>query len=361
MDSRRMKLQRNRFTGRCKIVGFAVILAIIAAVCWLRVRTDPGIVYLQPEIGARWIRFDRPFALRRHGPGKITTEFRKILSLETVPPEAVLTVRSLKQASVFLDGKQIHRPHNERDEWKKPELIALGPHLSPESHELRIVVLNHNGPSVLLAYSKSLNLFTGTDWEARQAEGDWSPALPVNQPAISPALIGHFSSSSQAVIKHAALLLLVFSLVFLGTLLHAHNSALPSSYQRVCRFSFKVGSIRWCLMGLWFLLSINNLLKGLAQGFDYVGHLEYIDYMTEHYIPPLATDGWQMFQPPLYYVVSAALYKLFMGIWNPEISERLLQIVPLFCGLAQIELCFRALKYTFPQRYDLQGFPGIEL
>jgi hypothetical protein len=116
----------------------------------------------------------------------------------------------------------------------------------------------------------------------------------------------------------------------------------------------RAGHFRWGLIGMWILLSINSLWKVPSQGFDYPAHLEYIEYMTKHHIPPLATDGWQMFQTPMYYFVSSAWYKLCALFLNHEISERLLQIVPLVCGLAQIELCFSALRYIFPQRNDLQ-------
>ena len=354
-----MELLEKRFTaGRCRLrlqlIVPVALLAGLAVGCWLRVNSDSRIVYLQPEHNARWIQFKRPFALRSHKLGEVTTEFRNILKLETVPHEAILTVRSLKQGSVFLDGQPISASRTEKEDWKNPESIPLDTYLSLGLHELRIVVRNQNGPAVLLAYSEPLNLFTGDDWEARQPNGDWSPALPVDEPMPSPELIGRFATSPKALRQQAPVLLLLFSLVFVGTLLQSHNSALPKSWQRVCRFSLSAGSFRWGLIGFWILLSINSLWKVSSQGFDYPAHLEYIAYMTEHQIPPLATDGWQMFQTPLYYFVSSAWYKICALFLNHELSERLLRIVPLLCGLAQIELCYSALKEIFPQRHDLQ-------
>jgi hypothetical protein len=63
----------------------------------------------------------------------------------------------------------------------------------------------------------------------------------------------------------------------------------------------------------------------------------------------------QMFQPPLYHLLSAIL------VWMParafldeETTLRLLRIIPLACGAAQVELAYRAARLAFPARADLQ-------
>ena len=60
------------------------------------------------------------------------------------------------------------------------------------------------------------------------------------------------------------------------------------------------------LAAFWILLFANNLggLPALV-GYDVWHHLAYIRYVAEHHSLPLAGQGWEMFQPPLYYVLSA--------------------------------------------------------
>ena len=53
------------------------------------------------------------------------------------------------------------------------------------------------------------------------------------------------------------------------------------------------------------------------NGFDVLPHMDYIAFVGERALP-LATDGWQMFQSPLYYIVSAPLYLLFSAMLSPE-------------------------------------------
>src|ERR1035438_5169722 len=65
------------------------------------------------------------------------------------------------------------------------------------------------------------------------------------------------------------------------------------------------------LAGAWAVLFANNLkvLPNLL-GYDVTGHLPYIRYIQENHALPLASEGWEMFQPPLYYVVCAAILQM---------------------------------------------------
>ena len=67
----------------------------------------------------------------------------------------------------------------------------------------------------------------------------------------------------------------------------------------------------WALIAIslvWVVLFLNNLpqLPGLF-GFDRDGHLYYIDYIQQKKALPLADEGWQTYQPPLYYLFGAVV------------------------------------------------------
>jgi len=62
-----------------------------------------------------------------------------------------------------------------------------------------------------------------------------------------------------------------------------------------------------------------------------------------------------MFQSPLYYVVSAPLYALMEGRVQAGTLLRVLRIVPMLCGLAQVELVRRAARIALPRQPDAQS------
>src|SRR5205823_3989281 len=60
--------------------------------------------------------------------------------------------------------------------------------------------------------------------------------------------------------------------------------------------------------GLWIVLFSNNVSKlPPLFGFDRDGHLDYINYILQKKALPLADDGWQMYQPPLFYLLAASI------------------------------------------------------
>src|SRR4051794_16158681 len=59
---------------------------------------------------------------------------------------------------------------------------------------------------------------------------------------------------------------------------------------------------------LWLALYWNNaVLMPFRHGFDSEEHSAYIKYIQEHHTLPLPTEGFEMFQPPIYYLFSATV------------------------------------------------------
>jgi Dolichyl-phosphate-mannose-protein mannosyltransferase len=114
--------------------------------------------------------------------------------------------------------------------------------------------------------------------------------------------------------------------------------------------------LRWVLVACWIVLAANNLWKVPPDiGFDVQAHYEYIERIVRGRSIPLATEGWQMFQPPLFYLLAAPWFALFRTHFSDESVVKLLRVLPLLCGLAQIEILFRAARAVFPDKDDLQA------
>ena len=313
--------------------------------------SDTSLVLLSPEGGAEWIRFREPVDLKPRGPTQEATTFRKHFRVDDVPSKAVLFLRAMKKPCVRLDGRVVFAPSSDLDVWKTPRRVNLRPEISPGEHELSITVLNQNGPALVLAYCKPLELFTGEGWEASRDQEVWTTALPIDSPWPAP-LSRKFPRTDKAILSQIPLLIPVFSIVFLWTLFWG---PIGGRHPWIRWMTPNARRIRWFLLGAWGVLAVNNIGKvPLLAGFDVTGHMEYIRYVAETGLIPFATDGWQMFQSPLYYLVSAPLYLLFSQCFDPETVAKGMRIVPLLCGAVQVETSYRAARIVFPKREDLQ-------
>lgn len=78
--------------------------------------------------------------------------------------------------------------------------------------------------------------------------------------------------------------------------------------------------------------------KPFARGFDTHGHLEYIFYIYENFRLPAANYGWETWQPPLYYVISALWLKFGSVISYVDIDD--LAMLQGLCLLMSISTIF---------------------
>lgn len=329
---------------------FAAVMALVVTGI-LKLRTDPQVTLLLGEGGAQWIRFPKPFQLMIHDPGKMSTAFRSRLDIREIPPNAILTFRAMKQAAVYLDGQLILRTPDEPDLWKEARHLDLAPSLVRGAQELRIDVVHLNGNAALLAHCSSLGIFSGERWEASIDGQQWHPAVSVDK--IEPFPISRsFARTDQALRSLAPLFLLVYFLAFLWEF-HLKERILQG---RVTSRPLLPSAIRWLILGAWLVLAINNFLKiPLTMGMDHAGHATYIYYMSQHWRVPLASEGWQMFQPPLFHFLEAIFFRIFLHLFDPEIVVRILKLLPVICGMAQVQISYRALQYAYPGR----EFPQI--
>jgi hypothetical protein len=130
-------------------------------------------------------------------------------------------------------------------------------------------------------------------------EGVWRPAALAAAPA--PPLL----ATEMAVFERPARIWLAASAglaLLLGTLVWRRHRALRCSTRQ----------FRTLILAIWSLVAVNNFSKLPSwMGMDYHGHLAYVQFILERRALPLATDGWEMFQPPLYYLLCAGMASLF--------------------------------------------------
>lgn len=335
----------------------SVALIALAAITYAKgeyskILSDPNIALLIPERGAEWIRFAEAPYLKSRKSGEVVTSFRKQFEVEVLPEDVVLTIRSMKLATVSLDGEVVLKPGKNIDDWKVRRHVDLSSRLSPGSHVLLIRVSNQNGPAVLLTYSVGLGLFTGEDWEASRDEKTWTPAISVER-TIPAKESRWLPRTDQALVSKLPFILPVFCIVFF-TSLAWHSRIKPLSLLK--RITPGPKGVCWILLGGWALLAINNFRKlPYDVGFDAFYHLKYIVYVTKTGAIPLADVGWKMFEPPLYYLLSAGVGQLSSQILDSAGTViRSIRLLSVLCGALQVVISYFAVRYVFPKREDLQ-------
>lgn len=336
----------------------AAALFVLASVAFgavlFRSCSDPAVPLLIQHGKAKWILHDEPTDIVAKSPGDVFTGFRKVFTADAAHADATLTVYAMKNAAVFIDGNLINAPFYDFNDWKKPLKLGIGRLISPGKHEIKIDVLNKTGPAALLAYCEPLGLFTGPDWQASLDKVNWSAARDaerMNPPRISTM----FPRSDRTLASILAYIVPVFFVVFAWTLAVERYGA-----KRLGRAAPGASAVRWVVLVAWVALAANNIWKLQPDaGFDIEAHLQYIAYVAENWRIPLPTEGWQMFQSPLYYIVSAPVYLFFKQFSGTEAVTKALRAVPLFCGIAEVELTYRALKRVFPGREDLQALGTV--
>ncbi len=331
----------------------ALLLAAVCAIGGVRgwqLARDPAVSFLVDGDSARWITFDKPFSLIANRRVETLTSFRRGFTTSSEVREPDLVIRAMRRFRVYLDGRPVGAGGGLDDggtSWKQPTRLRLGAPLAPGRHVLTVVVENRYGPPALAAHSEALGLGTDARWEASRAPGRWSaarpagappPELPLRElPGLAPSLAGV-----------APWLLPPFLAVLAW-------SGLGAARPRWIPAPPTPSRLRWLLIAAWIALALNNLGKiGNDIGFDVGAHVQYLRWLVQRRSLPLATDGWQMFQAPAYYLVSAPLMALLSRLAEPDTVLRAIRVVPLACGVGQIEILHRVARRVFADRPDLQ-------
>jgi len=326
-------------------------ITVLGGMRVVRLKTSPNVVFLTDRAGAQWIKYDTDFELLTTPSGQIRTGFGYTFKTSQ-PIEGVrITLQALKHCRLILDDKTIFDSPYEFDQWKQSHEITIPFTIEPGSHEIVLIVTSGNSHPAVIAYSDVLPIHTGPDWIATRDGENWKPAVPasvLNLPNVSK----EFPRALDGFAKIFPYLAIVFTVV---CLLSWQHDRLSEELLRLFKWWTDPSRIRFVLLFLWLLLSVNNLFKIRSDlGYDLIFHIRYISFLYREVSLPLASDGWQMFQAPLYYLISAPLYGLLIQWFQLSTVIQLLRIIPIVCGLLQIEIVYCASRIVFPQRKLLQ-------
>jgi hypothetical protein len=328
------------------------ILGVVVAIAGLAVTVEnrlasPDIKLLVPSHGARWIRQNRPFQLTGFGPTQEVVFFRKRVTVPAGMKSCTVTVQALRACVVYWDKRPVLGP-TRPEEWKQPREVVLNDLTSGE-HDFEVFVEDSLGPAALLVYADGLGLRSGSGWEESLLGEKWERAALADD-AAPPPLAQAFSSPLRALANSLWWLVPLFAATW-AFLLWSTRSEAGRGLPKWCTAS----RCRWAVIAAWAVLAANNFLKLPAEmGYDLPSHVDYIRFIAERGELPDARDGLQMFQTPLFYAIVAVAYRGLTLFLASGAALLWLRWLTLLCGIAQVEICFRAGRLVFPDRDDLQ-------
>ena len=324
-----------------------VTMSILARIAW----HDPSINFLPRDRTAEWIVFPAAVDPHAHWFASLDATFRREFVLKNQPPTARLSVRGMRRAEVKINGVQVHLQPNRN--WKEITNIDVAEQLHAGTNLIEARVFNHNGPPALwlTLITDELSLRSDQSWEASFAGSPWRHAVSATA-AKTPGPGNSIAGGARTLDAMKKSWPLWVGLI-----------AIASAAMLLCRVSLnrssivRLGKILLLIFAaLWLLLFWNNArLLPFHVGFDSKEHLKYINYIQEHRALPLPTEGWEMYQPPLYYLVAAASLAASRISINDPMSVFVLRLLGAFFGIAQFVFAFLSLRLLLPARSALVG------
>jgi tetratricopeptide (TPR) repeat protein len=344
------------------------VASALAGLWWTAARRA-DVNFLPEMTPARWIAYPVIPAADAHPRLELSTVFENSFVLGAVPSTALLRIAGSHRYTITVNGIPADKPLRAGASWKQPDTSDVSGQLRTGINRIEITVFNADGPPALWLSlgAGPLQLNSGDDWRASYAGAAWHAAVPASAPR--PMTDG---SSGYRLPKPLGALAVRWP-AFLGfALLSAAGcwllrrttfSPAPDSDSARPRTNAGWGLVRGetflitVLIGFWLILFVHNIVAWPhLAGFDVKSHVDYIRHIQEHNSLPAASQGWEMFQPPLYYLLSAAWLKLLHLSVSDASGITALRCLGLAIGVAHLLVIRAALRLLFPAERSKAGW-----
>lgn len=346
-----------------RIITIFILTAVSASVFYLflAARYQSSISFLRTSTEANWILYQiSPDTARRDNVfTNTTTDFVKDFNLPSTPQKAELHIRAFKKYHLWINNTESSQNQTAQTNWKKMDTLDISRLLVKGRNTIKIQVTCDYGPPALWLYISGLpeDIKTDTTWKTSISGSPYFAAGLANDCLVYPAGSEGPHPLRSFVIK-LPILVLFFCIFCAAFYIHTHTRKNTKSAKSTAgRFStFTPKFVLTVSTAIWAVVFIHNASQiPLNMGFDVNGHLEYIQYILEHRTVPLANEGWQAYQPPLFYALSALLVSIAKLLSSSETAYMILKLIPFLCGVGQIFLAYFASKTLFPNSTNKQA------
>ncbi len=160
-------------------------------------------------------------------------------------------------------------------------------------------------------------------------------------------------------------LMQLFGLVWVLAVIAAGSwlivTAVPKGNLRLLYFAGLGGTA----LRLLYMLSTQYI----HRAYDWDGHLDYVRHVLTHWTIPPAVSGWEMHQAPLYYFLTASLYRAmtFIAASTSQFFIGMLQYVSFLCSAGALFFGIWTVRRLFPKKpapallasLIIATFPGL--
>jgi hypothetical protein len=299
----------------------ALLLLLPLGVLAQRAISDPDVHFLVPRWGTDWV-IHRGQALAAARTGRVgpprTVEFTRQFALPHVPPTLELRLLAFGSAGVSLNGVAL-AALGEPPSWKQLRRYDLAAAARTGDNLLRVSVRNE-GALAALRVDAPAELQTSRGWRAAFADAakSASPVAAADFAPASPGPLQRWRGWRWLRWGVGAWLLGVAGAGVLA-IVRGIRAAPPARPRR----DPPAGS-RAAVPALLLAVAAGLQLANAAQypvmrsEFDWAGHVDYVERLSASGRLPLAGEGWQTHQLPLYYVTAALLYTAAGGRELPD-------------------------------------------
>ena len=325
----------------------ALFLAALARVLWLA-WFDDNIRFL-PSGPAPWIVYPSPLDPSSFPGMELPAEFHRHVTLSETPSRASLEFRCFKSCVIRINGKAVATGSAVR--WKTSTRLDVTDALQRGDNDIEASVSTDMGPpaSSLKLQLDGMTVLTDESWDVSLAGTSASGARRASEaPEPGPGNPLSGAERTRDALRNnygKGLLWLAISVV---ACLIGRRASMSDGVAR--------NLILMLLAAPWIFLLLHNLSCRVATyGFDAVAHLGYIEYIRTKHSLPLATQGAEMYQAPLYYIVSSGLLSLFDRAAASDQGLLILRLFNVAVGAANVALVYVGLGFVFPAQWKRQA------
>ncbi len=322
----------------------ALIVLGFGAIATIAVR-DPQVPFLDGRGPGDWIVYPVVTSSGLRTPFPLVAVFERSFELTGAPRDAELSARGFRKLSVRVNGVEVLST-DDASSWKRFATVDLDGALRPGRNTIRAEVENGMGPPALALELRHGGGIVSSDaaWTTSMLGAAEKPARLASAPLeYDPDTPDPDDATVAGALRKSAPLLLGFALAAAG---------LAFAFERLERSRLTARMEAATLVGLsvlaWAALYLHNapgLLEGI--GFDAQEHLDYIA-LVRHGTLPLGDQGWQMYQPPLFYLVAGGLLAVTGLEVEDDGASLLLRTLTFALGLAQVLLLYIGVRIALP-------------
>ena len=348
---------------RPRIWAAALLFAASAAALLLLVRQatrDDASPFFAHDPPAEWILYPHAPSLAGRPRVELSTLFTREFVLPAAPTRARLRVRLHRTGTLSINGRTLDVSERGGERWKEVREAEVAPLLKAGPNQIEVEVHADFGPPALWLEldCEAMRVASDASWTASLMGAEDAPARLATVPMSRWSRTAVDAAELDARNPRPIDALRARAPQIAGLFAVGGAFALAAAWlvRGKARLSAGATFAAWLVVALaWLALFVHNRELDHTWGFDSTGHFEYITFLLEEGRVPLADDGWQMYQPPLYYGLAAGLLKLAGLTIIDQPAVELIRWLGCFAAVMQALFLLLALRELLPER------PGLVL